>query len=235
MENIIKRTILILLYSICFYSCKEDEKIEIRSFLNKNGDVIGDSILLNSVLQKVVFKDTSFIIDSIVYERFKNKHLKSVYTYLNGERVFENKDYYDNGKIKKYSFLDDKNPNYFYTRNYDSTGLLVNEVGELFFQGFLTEINPETLEVKKGTDMDIKIFYPNPPDCKAFLYVSLDDNIKGDVFYQNQYIDFLKTVSVSIDKELGDKVWTEIDIWLELQGERDTLFYNKPIFYKVID
>lgn len=227
--------IVILLLSVIINSCKINDRIEIRSFSNKNGDVIGDSVFLNDVLQKVVFKDTSLMIDSVVYEWFENKSLKSVYTYIEGKKVFENKDYYENGTIKKYSFLDDKCPNCFYTRNYDSKGLLINELGELFFQGYLTEINPETLEIKNGTDMDVKIFFPSPPDYKAFLYVDLDNNIKGDVFFQDKYVGFLKTVSVDIDKELGDKVWSEIDVCLELQGERDTLFYRKPIFYKVVD
>ncbi len=215
--------------------CKNDNQRIIKPFLNENGKYIGDSLFINGVFGKIIFNDTSLIVDSIVYKRFDNKNIKSINTYVNGKKTFENIEYYKSGKIKSYLFVDDNTESYFYKRNYNSKGEFISEEGTLFFQGYLTEINIKTLEIKTGKDMSIKIFFPNPPDCNSFLYVKINDNSKNDVFYQNHYINFLKTVSVNIKKKSQRKIWTLIDVWLELQGYKDTAYYNKPIYYKVVN
>jgi hypothetical protein len=224
---------LILLMIIS--ACKNDSQLVVKKFSDASGKVVGDSVFFNDVLQKIVFNDTTLIVDSIVYKRFNNQSIQSINTYVNGKKTFENIEYYENGTIKTYSFLDDNADSFFYRRNYNEQGELIDKKGTPFFQGYLTEIDVNTLEIKAGRDMNIKIFYPNPPNYKAFLYVKVDDTTKGDVFYQNEYIRFLKTVSVSIKKKPQEKIWTLIDVWLELQGGGDTLYYNKPIYYKVVE
>jgi hypothetical protein len=224
-----------MILSVVIGACKSNGKFVVKTFSDASGKPIGDSVFLNGILQKIIFNDSAFYIDSIVFKRYDRENVRSINTYMNGRQVFQNIDYYESGEIKTYSFLDEQKSDYYYKRNYNINGDVISEQGTLFFQGYLSEIDAKTLVVKKGKDMNIKIFFPNPPDCKAFLYVNLDDNKKADVFSQNQYITFLKSVSVSNNNKIEGKIWTLIDVWLELQKDKDTLYYNKPIYYKIVD
>lgn len=219
---------------VLFASCTNKEEVKSMAFFDSKGVHIGDSIYWGKYLHKIVFKDTSLIIDSIVFTRYNNpeRTIKFKNTYLKGKPVFENIDYYENGTVKRYMFIDEDKPAYYYYRSYTPSGELLVQRGEVFFQGYLTEINPETLEIKKGTTMRISVFHPNPPDCKASVFVKLDGGKRADVFYNSDYISFLK--SVAVDNNKHEKLWTKIDLWLELVCGHDTLRYNKPVLYKVV-
>jgi len=234
MKKIIKSLYgLFVVILLQFYGCKE--ALNVHPIISETGKHIGDSILVYDKLSKIVFSDSSYYIDSIVfYRNVKGSHeLKSMRTFMNGKNVFENIFYYPDGEIKTYLFIDDSNENYFFKREYDESGRITNEEGKLFFQGYIDKINPKTLEVKDDNKrMEIKIFYPNPPFDIPFLYVGMD-NQKADVFKQNKNIPFLKQVWV--DTKKGQKLWSEINVCLELNGKNnDTLFYSRPIYYKVV-
>lgn len=226
--------ILIYVIALSFFSCKS---VTNRPIISEKGVQLGDSIFLRNALSKIIFSDTSLYIDSIVYENertYKNQ-LKSISTYMNGKKVFENIIFHKNGIPKEYMFIDDDNENYLYKATYDTSGRFIQEEGRLFFQGYVDKINPKTLEVKDdGKRMEIKVFYPSPPHCISSILVKADDGEMYGVFKQNQFIPFLQQVWV--DTKIGDKLWSEVDIWLRTQceGNDTAAHYNKPLYYKVI-
>lgn len=230
--EVINKVFLCLL--ICCFGCNSTIQ---RPIISEAGLRLGDSIFVNHQLVKVIFSDSTLYIDSMVYERdksYENK-LKSIHTYMNGKKVFENISYYKNGNPKEYLFIDDNSESYFYKVMYDTDGNVINQEGVLFFQGYVDKINPKTLEVKDdGKRMEIKVFYPKPPRCITSLSVRMEDNQFYKVFQPNKYIPFLQQVWV--DTKAGGKEWSEIDIWLELQHEGvDTdLHYNKPLFFRIV-
>lgn len=215
--------------------CQKKNNYHAVPILDKKHNHIGDSVFCNGILSKVVFVDSMYIIDSIVYERYDNqaRNLKSIRTYSNGVWVFENIEYFENGRIKEYVFKDEENEDYFYLRKYNEDGVLIETEGELFFQGYLDGLDFNTLEVKFGKDIDIKVFYPNPPDCDVFLYVKGDNNEKWNVFHGSKYIDFLQSVSVKNDT-VSNK-WNKIDICIDLKNKSDYDTYcGETIYYKVV-
>jgi len=197
---------------------------------------IGDSIFENNLLAKIVFIDSSLIIDSIVYTRFPNssKSIKAVNAYIKGKKAFENIEYNENGKIKSYQFLDPECENCFYKKDYDHLGNFISANGNYLFQCNVDEIALESLSIKKGTTITLRLFYANPPDCKTFTYVRFAGNQKTDVFHQNKQIRFLKTVAVDNDYD-EKKNWRQIDIGIEIKDDKtnklDTT--SKSLFYKV--
>jgi len=216
-------------------SCTEKIGNSRTEIFNSDGKHIGDSIFVDGNLTKIDFLDSSLILDSIIFTWWENKNIKSKYAFKEGKKVFENVDFYENGKMKTYSFVDEQNPNFYYERNYNLDGSFLKERGKLFFQGYIEGLDFGKLEVKQNTDVRISIFYPNPPDCKTFLYVMLENGEKGDVFHENEIINFLKKVSVGNTKmPPRNKIWTEIDIWLEMYYNGDTSEYHKPFFYKIV-
>jgi|GEM_PF-897087 len=221
------------------FSCtqKESPTIKTIKIFNSKGKYIGDSVLNDGLLQKIVFKDSSLIIDSIVFYRYDNdaRSVESKFTFIGGDRVFENVEYHQNGQVSRYLFFDEEKHNYFYERIYDTLGNLIEAKGEVFFQGYLSGLNFKTLDAQQGTNLKIKIFHPNPPDCRTKLSVKLEDDSNAEVFSRNKNISFLKEVSGSVEKPPIGKIWTEIDVWLELQGANDTFYYNQAIYYKVVD
>ncbi len=208
-----------------------------KPLVSEEGKYLGDSIFVDGQLVRIVIRDSTMCIDSMVFERDKSykNHLKSFQTYMNGKRVFENISYYKNGNPEQYWFIGDANKESFYRIKYDRSGNIINAEGRLFFQGYVDKIDPQTLEVKDdGKRMEIKVFHPKPPKCTASLFVRMDDDKLYDVFQPNEHIPFLKQVWV--DTRVGNKPWSEIDIWFEVQPDGiDTVFrYNKPLFFKVV-
>jgi hypothetical protein len=89
------------------------------------------------------------------------------------------------------------------------------------------------LELKKGEQIDYKIYYPNPPDCKTKLYIKYDDGKLFDVFKKSTFMNFLQTTSND-----NDQIGTyKVNILLEIKGnnEDSAVDYNRVLFYKVID
>ena len=226
--------VYIAFFCIVLISCNERKTYLKKPFVDSKGKYIGDSFFVNNLIRKIVFVDSSYFIDSIVFNRYENfaKTLKDIRTFRMGKNIFENIDYFENGNIKKYSFIDEDNKDYFYERNYDNTGRLSSTKGYLFFQGYITNINTDNLEVRKGVSIDYKIYYPNPPDCKVNLYIKYDDGTKHDVFKKSKFLNFLQTVYQD-NNELGT---FKTNILLELKDKNtdSILRYNNELIYKVV-
>jgi hypothetical protein len=228
---------LILTLVSFFLSCRQRNIIERKPILNDKKLHVGDSILENGLLTKIIFSDSSLLVDSIVYTRFSNssKSIKAINTYIKGKKAFENIEYNDNGEIKSYQFLDNDCENCFYKRDYDSSGNLISTNGKYLFQCNADKIDLATLSIKKGTTINLNLFYANPPDCKTLTYVRFTGNKKKDIFYQNEQISFLKTVAVDNNDYDENKHWRQIEIGIEIKDNKtnkvDTS--SQSLFYKV--
>ncbi len=231
-----KLFLLVFFLIFTFLACRQRDVIETRPIFSDKKLHIGDSIVVNRLLTKIVFRDTSLIIDSIVYLRFQNssKSIKAINSYVKGKKAFENIEYNENGKLKSYKFLDPGCENCFYKRDYDNSGNLISSSGNYLFQCTVDKINLEDLSIKNGTTIILRLFYANPPDCKTFTYVRSEGNQKTDVFYQHKQIGFLKTVSVDNDYD-EKKNWRQIDIGIEVKDEKSNKIdtASKSLFYKV--
>lgn len=223
-----------MIYCCLLFGCGSEENVYQSAFYDAAGKHIGDSVYLNGVIQKIVMRDSTYYIDSIVFSRYKNtgNTLKSAYTFKDGRRIFQNVDYYENGKIEKYAFIDEEQPTYRYERYYSEKGEVSDVRGYLFFQGFIENMSDIGIDVKLGTDLQYKIYYPNPPDCHVELYVEQDDGQLYNVFKKSKYIDFLKTVANS-NESLGT---FKVDIHLQLKDPSlDTIAtYNHTFIFKVV-
>ncbi len=230
-----KVIVYIVFFYIVFVSCNEKDNYLKKPIIDSKGQYIGDSLFVNRLIKKIVFIDSSYFIDSIVFDRYENSSqtLKSIRTFRIGKNIFENIDYFENGNIKKYSFIDEDNKNYFFERNYGTNGRLLNTNGYLFFQGYITNVDTDNLEIRKGSSIDYKIYYPNPPDCIVNLYIKYDDGKKYDVFKKSNFINFLQTVYQD-NNELGT---FKTNILLELKDKNtdSILKYNDELIYKVVD
>lgn len=226
------RFFFIFISASLFENCTEKNNYEVRAFYS-NGSYVGDSIFLNYRIKKIVFSDRSYKLDSIVYERFDNpgNSIKSIQSFMKGHIVFENIYYYENGKIKKYLFLDEVDSSYFYKREYDQYGKVKNS-GNLFFQGYTTNIRPSTGQVKLGTTVQYSIFCPSPPDCITEVYIKFLNGDTLDVFRKNAYLPFLY-ITYGDNNVLGN---FRTDIWTKITDiESDTaMFYNNPIIFDVV-
>jgi antitoxin component YwqK of YwqJK toxin-antitoxin module len=229
-----KYLIFLSFLAIVFIACREKEKYSTKPFYDLHKKCLGDSIFLNGVIKKIVFIDTSYEIDSIVFNWKDNtcKTLKSVQTFKRGKNVFENIEYYENGNIKKYSFIDEDNPNYYYKRFYNYDGVLENVNGYLFFQGFIIDTASKDQYMKKGSTINYRIYYPNPPDCISKVYIKNDDGTIYDVFMKSTFLNFLQTVYQD-NKITGT---FKINIVLEQKNKNmDTAIrYNHEFIFKVI-
>lgn len=215
-----------------FISCNSNEDFIFKPILNSENIKIGDSIFSNGQIKKLVFNDSFYFIDSIVFERYRNKNIKSFRTFKNGKKIFENIEYYSNGKINKYFFIDEDNNDIFYERDYNTLGKLENTKGEIFFQGYIDDIiNENTLEVKKGNILKLQIFYPNVPDCNVKLYIKYDDGRVYNVFAKSKYLDFLQHTSWD-NNEIGIY---KLNVWMDIIEKDSSLIrqYNNTLIYKV--
>ncbi len=176
------------------------------------------------------------LIDSIVYERYENasKTVKAINTYIKGKKVFENIVYNENETIRTYQFFDTDCSDCLYRRDYDSIGNLISTNGKYLFQCNTDKIDTQTLSIKKGTTLKLKLFYANPPDCMTFTNVKFSNNKKADVFYQNKHIRFLKTVTVENDN-IGSKKWKHIEIEVVIKDTKNnkTDTSSGSLFYQV--
>jgi hypothetical protein len=135
--------------------------------------------------------------DSIVFRWYDDLagKLKEVLTFKEGKNVFENEEYYRNGKIKKYRFNDVDDTSIFYQRTYDENGVMTSSTGHLFFNGFIVDSSAtKGSTIKKGTTISHRIYYPNPPDCVSRLYIKNDDGSVYDVFGKVTFINFGQAV-----------------------------------------
>ncbi|HXS36371.1 MAG TPA: hypothetical protein VN721_06695 [Flavipsychrobacter sp.] len=230
------RALMFLTTIISLVSCN-NKTAHVSAFYNKKGEHVGDSIFIGQELQKITFVDTIYNIDSITFRRYSNStSIQAIYTYYKGKQVFENTEYYKNGRIKDYLFINDVNSNNFYERTYSESGKLISVNGEIFFKGFLSELNTKTLELKPNATMEIIIYYPNPPDCVTSLYILQDSNKRGYVFGKDKYVSFVQRVFFDNKPKPIDKIkpWKKIDIWLEVHDKASdsSIYYNKPLFFK---
>jgi len=228
------KEIFLMALVVVFISCSEKEIHTKKPFFDSYNRQIGDSFFVNNLVQKIIFLDTSYEIDSIVFTR-KSKSslfLQSVNTYKRGKKIFENIEYYDNGNIKKYSFIDEDNSSYYYERLYHNTGALTKINGEIFFQGFIIDTASKNIDIKKGSTISYRIYYPNPPDCVSNIYIKNDDNSIYDVFQKSNFLNFLQ-----IANQDNDNIGTyKTNIMLELEDRSmdTTIQYIKGVIYKVI-
>ena len=233
-----KTLFLAFFLAASFLACRQRNVIEIRPIFSDKKSHIGDSIIVNNLLSTIIFSDTSLIIDSIVYSRFPNssKSIKAINTYVKGKKAFENIEYNETGKLNSYKFLNPDCENCFYKREYDNLGNLISSSGNYLFECNVDKINLETLSIKKGTTITLRLFYANPPDCETFTYVRFAANQKLNVFYQHKQIRFLKTVAVDNDNEEKEN-WTQIEVGVEVKDDKlnkiDTI--SKSLFYKVTE
>jgi hypothetical protein len=194
MKNII--IIFLFAWFATGVSCNNTTEGLSKPFFDPYGKKVGDSVFYDNLIQKIVFTDSTYEIDSVVFSRYDNqaKSLKSVNTFMDGKHVFENVDYYSNGKIARYKFIDEEKSNYFYERWYRRNGAFLESRGYVFFQGYIidtTLIQDE--KSRTGTSTLYRIFYPNPPDCIASMYV-LDEDTgeKWSVFGKSRFLNFLQ-------------------------------------------
>lgn len=224
----------LLLFIALFTSCGKENSYFTKPFFDAKGKHIGDSVFIDNVVNKIVFIDSSYILDSIVFSRYNNpsNSLKSIESYNDGKRIFENIDYYENGNIKKYSFIDEDNSNYFYERLYHSSGALLKVNGYLFFQGYIIDTASKNSDIKKGSTINYRIYYPNPPDCNVKVYIKNDDGTVYNVFSKSKFLNFLQT-AYQDNNELGTY---KANIFIELkENSIDTIVrYNHEFIYKVV-
>lgn len=196
----------VILFSILliFGSCEEQVRITTKPIIDYEKKHIGDSIFYNDKIKKIVFYDSTYIIDSLVYS-YGDPYmtvLASLNTYKAGKKIFENVEYYGNGNVRNYKFICEGNPNHYYERRYSLKGDLRKVNGYFFFQGYLETIPKQDSDIKRGTLLKYKIFYPNPPDCTSRMFIKNDDSTEYDVFSKVGFINFLQIAS-SDNNEVG--------------------------------
>lgn len=226
--------IAISFFIVLLSSCQEKERYTKIPFYDLHKTYIGDSIFLNDVIKTIVFVDTSYEIDSIVFNWYSTKmhRLQNLQTFKNGKNIFENIEYYENGNVKKYSFLDEENSSYYYERLYHSDGSLLKINGHLFFQGFIIDTVSKSLDIKRGSTINYRIYYPDPPDCISRIYVKNDDGSVYDVFKKSSFLNFLQT-TYQDNNTLGTY---KVNIEFEQKDKSmdTTILYNRAVIYKVI-
>jgi hypothetical protein len=234
--KITKSRSLFILLTIAFLleSCKENYTQ--KSFFDTKGNYLGDSIFVNNRIMKIVFTDSSFEIDSIVFRRYNNtKHsLQSKNTFKKNKTIFENINYYENGNIAQYLFINDDNENDYYERLYSDDGIIRYTKGYPFFKGFIIDtVSPKGMDIKRGVTICYRIYYANPPDCETKIYIKYDDGAIYDVFKKSKVVDFLQTVYQDND-EIGIY---KVNVFLELKEKNTdtTLKYNKDVIFRVIE
>jgi hypothetical protein len=178
-------------------SCNNKSTYTLKPFFDPYGKKVGDSVYRDNLIEKIVFTDSTYEIDSVVFSRYDNpaKTLKASNTFMNGKHVFENVIYYQNGNIADYKFIDEDSSNYFYERTYSSKGKLLWSRGYVFYQGYIIDTTPVSgIKVKQGTSIAYRIYHPNPPDCVTNLYLVDGEGKKWSVFEKSKFLDFLQTV-----------------------------------------
>lgn len=224
----------LVLFISLLLSCKMKSSYFVKPFFDLHNKYVGDSIFVNGAISKIIFKDTTYEIDSIVFYRYSDLPavIKSIKTFKKGKNIFENIEFYKTGRIKKYSFIDEDDSNYYYERLYHESGVLVKINGKIFFQGFIIDTTSKGSVMKIGSQIEYRIFYPNPPDCKTRIYIKNDDGTCYDVFRKSEFLDYLQTV-FSTNSELGNfKVTVALD--QDDKSMDTTITYQKSLIFKVV-
>lgn len=190
--------ILFFIILALFLSCSSRELVE-RPLYDSWNRYIGDSVLEKNKLKKIMIQDQNYFFDSIVYDRYDNGKLKSSRTYSKGNLVFENVEYFENGEIKSYKFLDSRSGST-YQREYNSSGVNTSVIGEPFFCVVLENVLPHGTAFIGDTTY-YRVFYPNPPDTDTKFYIKQKNGELYDVFRTSPAINFLQTTSHSNLKE----------------------------------
>ncbi len=214
-------------------SCKRTDNLRYKAFYNSENKKIGDSVFLNKMLTKVIFIDKAYFIDSIVYKRYNNDSLKSVNTFRKGKIVFENKEYYENGKVKDYFFIDEDNPKASFQASYNQSGICNRVVGAAFFQIYYTGVNKDAT-VKLNTQVRLNAFFPNPPNAIIKVFIRNEDgSIYDNIFSQNKHIIFLKQTSWD-NTDLG---YYKIDVCLDItiNCSDKSLQFHDPLTFQVVN
>ena len=228
-----KKYLINILFLTFLFACKEKDRYTKKPFYNSHKQYVGDSIFINDYINKIVFIDSSYDIDSVVFNWYVNTHkIKSMQTFRGGKNVYENKEYYENGNIKKYLFIDEDSSNYYYERLYNLNGHLEKVIGYLFFQGYIIDTTSKNIDIKKGATIQYLIYYPNPPDCATRIFIKSDDGTIYDVFSKSNFLDFLQTVYQDIPRAGTYKV----NVALEQKDlSRDTIInYSKAAIFNVV-
>jgi hypothetical protein len=193
------------LLSVCvasILSCNGTPTYFSKPIFDSDQKHIGDSIFSDNLIEKIIFTDSTYEIDSVVFSRYNNaaRTIKAINTFMGGKVVFENNEYFENGNIKKYKFIDEDNSHCFYERLYNVNGKLMKSRGYLFFQGYIVDTVHPGIKIKKGTTIAYRIYYPNPPDCYSKVYITDETGVKYDVFKKSNFINFLQTVKQDNDE-----------------------------------
>jgi hypothetical protein len=223
--------LLFVIVSFATSSCDfNDSRID-RAFFDVNGSKLGDSIMQGGILNKLVFTDLSCDIDSIVYTYYDNGKLASYKTYKKGKPVFQNLEYYENGNIKKFSFIDEDRESYYYERQYFESGLLKSISGKPFYQCYLHDTIDNNPNFVKGSEITYRIFAPTPPDCESKVYIY--DSLTSEKLQlrRNKSIGYLFEVIQDAD----DTGYFKVDINLELKDKSmDTVYtYKNNIIFNI--
>jgi hypothetical protein len=227
--------LLLVAYMVMNLSCNNRSTYISKPFFDPYGKKVGDSVYCDNLIEKIVFTDSTYEIDSVVFSRYDNsaRTIKAINTYMNGKLVFENKYFYRNGNIAVYKFIDEEKSNYFYERWYHSNGLFDQSRGYVFYQGYIIDTTPASgIKVKQGTSIAYRIYHPNPPDCVTNLYLVDGGGKKWSVFQKSKFLDFLQTVWQDNDK-LG---FFETTFLLELKDQHadTTITFSQNIIMEVV-
>ena len=198
-------TLLVLL------SCNNRNITSISHITDNQGNILGDSIFLNGLLSKIVFKDSFFIIDSIVYQYWDNDYLRSIYTYKDGKNIFENIEFDNDDRYKSYRFIS-INDTCIHEREYGIYEQLIELKGPFFFNLFISGLNFDDNTISEEDRLGLKLFLPDPPYCEVKPYIINDEGRKNYVFEKNEHLNYLYTASFGFNDsiEYGINKWTEI-------------------------
>ena len=224
--------LLLIVIPIFFLTCKfrhVKNELLVKHIYGLNKSFLGDSIFKGDLLLKVVFIDSSFGIDSITYARYPDNTLKSISTFKNGLPVFERIEFYNNGNIKKYEFIDIESK-YSYERDYNENGVLDSALGKPFFSCILAGINGRT--VQHDSLLSAYLYAPIPPNVETRIYTKFDDSTEED-FDRRPYLKNLFRESLRATK-VGNQEW---DIHMKFYDkDMDTTYdISTPLIFKVVE
>jgi hypothetical protein len=229
-----KKAIIFFILSCTMCACRSGNVHTVVPFFDDHGKHIGDSVFAEGGLKKIIVRDSTYQLDSIVFDYFRESKggLKSKYTYRDGKQVFQNIDYFENGRVKAYRFIDQLHKENIYERLYNDKGFLLKINGTPFFQGVVNNMNIESLSVPLGVPVIYKIYFPNPPDCESNVMVKYDDGTIHDFLSKDPYIEFVK--SDLIDMDSVGVYRTNFILQLE-EKQIDTSFtFERPLIFKVV-
>ncbi len=214
---------------LLFFSCKPAKsKCTIRHIYTSSNTILGDSIFWDGKLSKVIFSDTIFGIDSIVYVWNSNGRLASVTNLKNGLPIFERVNYFDNGHIKKYEFID-LTSKFSYERDYNISGKIDTILGKPFFSCILRGMYSGN--VPQDSLLRAYLYAPIPPNVETKIYTRFDDGSQED-FDRRRYLTNLFREDIRARGD-GNKRW---DIHMKFYDkDKDTIIdISAPLIFKIL-